>query len=93
MVDKKFRDKHQELRNICFATSRLFIALLLQQYALVSMREKDVEIAYRWVEKGIYQPENYCPEKDSIIAMDLDGSKFNRGTGNVDSRNKTRPRF
>lgn len=30
LVDSKFRGKHQELRNICFGTSQLFIALLLQ---------------------------------------------------------------
>jgi len=30
LVESKFRGKHQELRNICFGTSQLFIALLLQ---------------------------------------------------------------
>lgn len=56
LVESKFRGKHQELRNICFGTSQLFIALLLQQFALSSMREKDIEVAFRWVQRGIYQP-------------------------------------
>lgn len=30
LVGSKFRGKYQELRNICFGTSQLFIALLLQ---------------------------------------------------------------
>ena len=57
------------------------------------MREKDIEVAYRWVQKGIYQPENYSLELDQSIAMDLNGSKQSRGVGNVDSRNTVRPKF
>ena len=59
----------------------------------MSMREKDTEIAYRWVQKGIYQPENYSTEMDQFIAMDLNGSKQSKGSGNVDARNLVRPKF
>jgi hypothetical protein len=45
------------------------------------------------VEKGIYQPENYSNEFDQIIAMDLDGAKKSKGTGNIDARNILRPKF
>ena len=38
LVQTKFRGKQQELRNICFGTSQLFIAMLLQQHALMTMR-------------------------------------------------------
>jgi len=30
LVESQFRGKYQELRNICFGVSQLFIALLLQ---------------------------------------------------------------
>jgi len=58
------------------------------------MREKDIEISYRWIQKGIYQPENYCTQQDKMIALDLNGDNKSKGSGlNIDIRNKERPRF
>lgn len=57
------------------------------------MREKDIEVGFRWVQRGIYQPENYNVELDKSIAMDLNGRKESRGSGNVDSRKIVRPKF
>ena len=67
--------------------------MLLQQHAVLTMREKDIEIAFRWVQKGIYQPENYSTGMDKRIAMDFNGMNLSRGVGSVDSRNVVRPKF
>lgn len=93
LVLNKFKGKHQELRNICFGTSQVFTAMLLQQHAVLTMREKDIEIAHRWVQKGIYQAENYSIELDKQIAMDFNVMNQSRGVGNVDQRKMIRPKF
>lgn len=49
-----------ELRTLAFATSRIFIGILLIEHCLTSRREKDYEILLRWVEQSpLYKKEKY----------------------------------
>ena len=83
-----------ELRTLAYATSRIFIGILLMEQCLATRREKDDEILLRWVKQTkLYKKEKYDPSFDKEIGFNTSGQFKSKSNNDPDLRGQIRPRF
>ncbi|KAL4483592.1 hypothetical protein ABPG72_016873 [Tetrahymena utriculariae] len=95
ILSKEFPKYSHHLREVLFNFVRVFIGVLLLEHAMISGRDKDVDIFTRWLNISPKHVVNlsYDVQKVKKIGLDTDALDKQRGCGDKDSRGLTRPRF